>query len=131
MLTHGVLNAQLAQAMAGLRHKDQFVISDCGLPVPDGVEVIDLALVFGVPRFKDVLDAIKGDLVLESGVMAEEALGKEPESLVKDAFAVPLTYVPHDGEDGFKALVSQAKFVIRSGETTPYSNVILRCGVPF
>ena len=46
MLTHGVLNAQLAQAMAGLRHKDQFVISDCGLPVPDGVEVIDLALVF-------------------------------------------------------------------------------------
>lgn len=131
MLTHGVLNAQLAAAMAELRHKDQFVISDCGLPVPDGVEVIDLALVFGVPRFKDVLDAIKGDLVLESGVMAKEALGKEPESLVKDAFGVPLTYVPHDGEDGFKALVSQAKFVIRSGETTPYSNVILRCGVPF
>lgn len=131
MLTHGVLNAQLAAAMAELRHKDQFVISDCGLPVPDGVEVIDLALVFGVPRFKDVLDAIKGDLVLESGVMAKEALGKEPESLVKDAFAVPLTYVPHDGEDGFKALVSQAKFVIRTGETTPYSNVILRSGVPF
>ena len=51
MLTHGILNAQLSAALAGLRHKDVFVVSDCGLPVPQGIEVIDLAVVFGVPRF--------------------------------------------------------------------------------
>lgn len=131
MLTHGILNAQLAAAIAKLRHKDQFVVSDCGLPVPAGVEVIDLALVFGILRFPDVLASIKDDLVLESGIMAEEARDDVPETWVKDLLGVPLTYVPHDGEQGFKALVSQAKFVIRTGETTPYSNVLLRCGVPF
>lgn len=131
MLTHGILNSQLAAALAKLRHKDQFVISDCGLPVPQGVEVIDLALVFGIPRFSDVLNAIKADLVLESGIMAKEACNKKPEEWVKEYLGVPLTYVPHDGDEGFKALVSQAKFVIRTGETTPYSNVLLRCGVPF
>ena len=127
MLTHGILNSQLAAALAKLRHKDQFVISDCGLPVPQG----DLALVFGIPRFSDVLNAIKADLVLESGIMAKEACNKKPEEWVKESLGVPLTYVPHDGDEGFKALVSQAKFVIRTGETTPYSNVLLRCGVPF
>lgn len=44
MLTHGVINAQLAQALAGLRHKDRFVVSDAGLPVQPGIEVIDLAV---------------------------------------------------------------------------------------
>lgn len=52
MLKKGILNAQLAEALAGLRHKDRFVVSDCGLPVQQGIEVIDLAVVFGVPRFE-------------------------------------------------------------------------------
>lgn len=131
MLTHGILNAQLASALARLRHKDQFVISDCGLPVPEGVEVIDLALCFGIPRFYEVLQALAPDLVLEEGVMACEAEGKQPEEWVNETLNIPLTYVPHDGEHGFKALCSQAKFVIRTGETTAYSNVLVRCGVPF
>lgn len=67
MLTHGVINAQLAQALAGLRHKDRFVISDAGLPVQPGIEVIDLAVAFGVPRFKQVLDAIAPNWYLKRG----------------------------------------------------------------
>lgn len=131
MLTHGILNAQLASALARLRHKDQFVISDCGLPVPNGVEVIDLAVCFGVPRFLQVIDALADDIVLEEGIMALQAQGHEPQQWVEDSLHVPLTYVPHDGEEGFKALCANAKFVIRTGETTPYANVLLRCGVPF
>lgn len=131
MLTHGILNAQLASALATLRHTDEFVVSDCGLPVQSGIEVIDLALIFGEPRFETVLDALKTQLVLEDGIMAEESRGKSPERWVRDRFAVPLSYVPHDGVGGFKSLVRNAKFVIRTGETTPYANVIFRCGVPF
>ena len=108
MLIHGILNAQLSAALAGLRHKDVFVVSDCGLPVPQGIEVIDLAVVFGVPRFEEVL-----------------------ERWVKDHFNVPLSYVPHDGSGGFKSHIKNAKFVVRTGETTSYANVIFRCGVPF
>ena len=131
MLTHGILNAELSHALATLRHKDRFVVSDCGLPVPEGVEVIDLALVFGVPRFEDVLDAIKGELVLENGLMASEAQGTEPEEWVTSRFDLPVSYVPHDGEDGFKSRLRGVKFVIRTGETTSYANVIFQCGVPF
>lgn len=131
MLTHGILNAQLAAALAGLRHKDRFVISDAGLPVPEGVELIDLALVFGVPRFEQVLDALKDELILETGLMADEAKSTVAEQWVKDRFDLPLTYCPHDGKDGFKDRVRGAKFVIRTGETTSYANVIFRCGVPF
>ncbi|ADH00961.1 ribose pyranase [Bifidobacterium longum] len=131
MLTHGVINAQLAQALAGLRHKDRFVVSDAGLPVQPGIEVIDFAVAFGVPRFEQVLDAVAPELVLEEGLMAEEARGTIAEQWVKDRFDVPLSYVPHDGENGFKAQVEGTKFVIRTGETTSYSNVIFRCGVPF
>jgi D-ribose pyranase len=28
-------------------------------------------------------------------------------------------------------MVAAAKLVVHTGEATPYSNVILRCGVPF
>ncbi|KFF30503.1 D-ribose pyranase [Bifidobacterium bombi] len=131
MLTHGILNSQLASALAGLRHKDLFVVSDCGLPVPHDIEVVDLALMFGIPRFEDVLDALKPELILEAGTMAEEARGGQAEEWVRKRFDVPLQYVPHDGEGGLKDLVHNAKFVIRSGETTSFANVIFRCGVPF
>ena len=131
MLTHGIINAQLARAIAELRHKDRFVVSDAGLPVQPGIEVIDLAVAFGVPRFEQVLDALAPELVLEEGLMAEEAHGTAAEQWVRDRFDLPLGHVPHDGATVFKARVEGAKFVIRTGETTPYANVIFRCGVPF
>ncbi|KFI56924.1 D-ribose pyranase [Bifidobacterium cuniculi] len=132
MLTSGIINRQLAAALADLRHKDRFVVSDAGLPVPEGVQVIDLALDYGVLRFTQVLDVLAPVLVLEQGIMAKEAKGQEPETWVHGRFPdVPLFYVPHDGKGGFKSLEHGVKFVIRTGETTPYANVIFRCGVPF
>ena len=131
MLTHGILNAQLAAALAGLRHKDFFVISDCGLPVPSGVEVIDLAVVFTVPRFIQVLDAVAPELVLEQTTLADEARGTQVEHWIDERFNVPCDFIPHDGPGGLKDRVHDARFVIRTGETTPFANVILHCGVPF
>jgi D-ribose pyranase len=78
-----------------------------------------------------VLDVIKPELIMEAGVMAEEAKGTVAEQWVQDRFSIPLSYIPHDGAIGFKAQVKDAKFVIRTGETTSYANVIFRCGVPF
>ena len=42
--------------------------------------------------------------------------------------AVPLTEVSHDD---LKREVARASFVVRTGSTTPFANVILRSGVPF
>lgn len=131
MLRAGIVNAQLAGALAKLRHKDRFVIADSGLPVPPDIEVVDLALCYGVPRFEQVIDVLVPYLVLEEGLMAKEARGTVAERWVKSRFDVPLAFVPHDGPNGFKARIKGVNFVIRTGETTSYSNVIFRCGVPF
>lgn len=45
-----------------------------------------------------------------------------------DPSTVPLWYVP---QEDLKRSVGAATFVVRTGETTPYANVLLRCGVPF
>ncbi|MFM8593262.1 MAG: RbsD/FucU domain-containing protein, partial [Chloroflexota bacterium] len=63
MRREGLLHARLAAVIAGMGHGDVLVIADCGLPVPQGVECIDLAVSPGVPAFLDVLAAVSGDLV--------------------------------------------------------------------
>lgn len=127
MKKSGLLNPTLVRAVARLGHTDMFVIADCGLPIPRSVEVIDLSLVFGVPRFAAVLDALMNEIVAEGAVAAEEVSGTEAEAWMLDKLP-RLTYVPHEE---FKRRVADAAFVVRSGETTPYANVMVKCGVPF
>lgn len=99
----------------------------CRFPIPRDVEVIDLSLVFGVPRFGDALDAILNEGVIEGGIAAEEACGIEAGQWMSDRVD-PLTYAWHDE---LKRQVRTAEFVVRTGETTSFANVILICGVPF
>ncbi len=124
----GLLNPDLASAIARLGHTDTFVIADCGLPIPHGVRVIDLSLVFGIPLFADVLAAVLSEVVVEGAVAAAEARRGPVEDLLADALDVAVTWVAHEQ---FKLQVADAAFVIRTGESTPYANVILRSGVPF
>ncbi|MDY5220994.1 MAG: RbsD/FucU domain-containing protein [Eubacteriales bacterium] len=46
-----ILNPQLLTAVATTGHTDYLVIADCGLPIPRGVEVIDVSVRAGLPRF--------------------------------------------------------------------------------
>lgn len=128
MKKSGLLNPNLSRAIARLGHTDAFVIADCGLPIPADVPVIDLALVFGIPRFADVLGAILEEVVVEGFTIASEA-GQDVRNLLKQR--VPgeaIAEVPHEE---FKKLVAGAAFVVRTGETTTYANALVRCGVPF
>ncbi|SDB81833.1 D-ribose pyranase [Raineyella antarctica] len=131
MKKHGLLNPDLNRAVARLGHTDLVVVADCGLPVPAQVPVIDLALVFGIPRFTEVLDALLAEIVVEAGTAAEEVRGTEADGWLTSRLLpldAPLAYIPHVE---LKHRVAGAAFVVRTGETTPYANVLLRCGVPF
>jgi D-ribose pyranase len=125
----GILNAQLAGALARLGHTDALVVCDAGLPIPSGPEIVALAFRFGVPSFETVLSGILEELVIEGAIAAEETEAQNPRSyeLLK-TWLPELKVVPHEE---LKLMVTGAKFVVRTGEDTPYSNVILRCGVPF
>lgn len=124
----GLLNPALNAAIARLGHTDTFVVADCGLPIPPGVPVVDLAVTLGVPGFDDVLAPILAEVVVEGATIADEALGGPAEALIHPRLDCPVESTPHEE---FKRLVADARFVVRTGATVPYANVILRCGVPF
>ena len=130
MKRRGILNVDLAARTARLGHTDLVCVADCGLPVPADVPVVDLALVQGLPRFAEVLEVLLDELVVEAHVVAEEIAGTHAEDVVAghaDRLG-PRTSVPHEQ---LKAMVSRCAFVIRTGEATPYANILLRSGVPF
>lgn len=129
MKKHGILNRELAGRFAKLGHTDTIVIADCGLPIPDGVPCIDLSYKLGEPKFQTILEIVLDDLVVESAVLAEEIKTKnKPLSDVLIEKLPSISYVSHEE---FKRMSSHAKLIIRTGETTPYANVILQCGVIF
>ncbi|MDE1180465.1 D-ribose pyranase [Paraburkholderia sp.] len=128
----GHLNRDIARVMAAMGHTDCLVIADCGLPIPDGVECIDVSLKLGVPGFFDVLDSVLADFKAERVVFATEALTQNATVAERIAqFAVDGLVTDDVPHDEFKRLCQHAKVVIRTGECSPYANVILHSGVIF
>lgn len=78
MKKYGILNSQLAGHIAALGHRDAFMIADAGMPIPRGVPIVDLALVGGVPSFRQVMDAVLAETCVEGYVLAEEIDEKNP-----------------------------------------------------
>lgn len=126
MRRDGILNAELLRQLAMLAHTDTFVIADCGFPVAAGVPVIDLRLVYGVPSFPQVLDAVLRETVVEKATIATEMAGANPpHHTLVHAIGVETTAVAHSE---LKRLAAEARFIVRTAERTPYSNVLLQAG---
>lgn len=126
-----LLNADLSYAIATLGHTDMLVIADAGLPIPPETERIDLALTSGVPSAEQTLRVVLDEMAVEKAILAEEVGTNNPQFLqvVKELLpGVTLEFVPHTQ---FKALTSSARAIVRTGEFSPYANVILFSGVVF
>ncbi len=110
---------------------DTLVIADAGLPIPTETQRIDLALTKGIPSFLETLQAVLSEMKVERAIVAEEMLSVSPHiyQAVKEALGdVPIETVSHTM---FKEQTRSARAVIRTGEFTPYANVILVAGVVF
>ncbi|MCS7483631.1 D-ribose pyranase [Umezawaea endophytica] len=129
MKRSGILHAELSGALARLGHTDELVVADCGLPIPPGPAVVDLAFTFGVPSFLEVLDGLLAELVVERALVASEVDDANPLCAAAILQRLPdVQRVPHAE---FKRRTAAARLVVRTGEATPFANVLLRCGVPF
>lgn len=131
MLKGGILNPQIAHTLASLAHMDTLVVSDAGLPVPKGVQRIDLAWKEGEPKYLDVLSEILKHIVVEKAILANELKIVSPkmhEDIVTLLGGIPIEYVEHTN---LKAQTEKAKAIIRTGEFTPYPSVILVCGCAY
>lgn len=127
----GILNSDLSAVLGYMRHTDCLTVGDCGLPVPENVECIDLAVKLGLPGLMDVLTEVQKDLKVEKMVLAEEIKTQNPgvHAQLLDLFAgVPVVYVPHTQ---FKQMTADSKALVRTGEATAYANVILQSACIF
>jgi D-ribose pyranase len=126
-----LLHAELSEVIARLGHGDMLVIGDAGLPIPAGPRRIDLAVTANLPRFLDVVGAVLSEMQVESAVIAEEMPVRNPAvegELRARLGATPVAMLPHEA---FKALTANARAIVRTGEFSPYANVVLRAGVVF
>lgn len=129
----GILNSDISRVLSYMGHTDTICIGDCGLPIPDEVERIDLALCFGEPTFMRTLQVVAGDMKIEKIVLAEEIKTQNPTVLsqIEALFADQPVEVEFVSHTQLKARTHGCKAVIRTGETTPYANIILQAGCIF
>lgn len=125
----GILNSQLNRVISEMGHRDMLIISDAGLPIPQEVEKIDLALKSGIPSFAEVLQAILSELEVEEVYVAEEIKEKNPQTLnMISSLIREVKFITHEE---LKELSKQARAIVRTGECSPYANIILISGVIF
>jgi D-ribose pyranase len=131
MKKSGILNADMAAVVAQLGHMDTLTIGDAGLPIPSGPKRIDLVVKPGLPAFLDVLAVVLQEQVVEKAVIAAEMEQVSPDlyrQLRELLGQIPVESVSHEA---FKERTAGSRAVIRTGEFTPYANVILVSGVAF
>lgn len=125
-----LLHAELSHAIATLGHGDMLVIGDVGLPIPPGPRRIDLALTPGIPAVADVLRVVLTEMQVEQAFIASEAVERGAGAPPAWCAGLPVAPVPISHEE-FKRRTAQARAMVRTGECTPYANVILVAGVTF
>lgn len=129
MKKHGILNSEIAKVLADLGHTDKIAIVDCGMPIPKGVKKIDLSIKKGVPSLIEVIQVLNDNMVIESFELADEINDYNPQILKElKKYMLPIEFMSNSD---LKIELNDVMAVIRTGEITPYGNVILNAGIDF
>lgn len=130
-----LLNSELSYAISKVGHTASITLCDAGLPIPVSVKRIDLAIDPGYPSFIRTLDTLLSEMMVEEIVVASEIHLNNPEIyremmtvFHKHGMEPTVTEVPHNE---FKQRTCLSEVIVRTGECTPYANVILKSGVVF
>jgi len=134
-----LLNSEISSLVSRLGHTDSVVVGDAGLPIPAGPQRIDLALTQGIPSFMQVVKTVTEEMQVESAIIAEEIKTHNPQ-LHSELLALLDLLQQHQGNtlsiqyvthEQFKQQTQRSQAVIRSGECSPFANIILCAGVTF
>lgn len=129
-----MLNSNVSKAIATIGHFDLLTINDAGMPIPNDDRRIDLAVTKELPLFIDVLKTVLAEMKIQKIYLAEEIKIqnaqqlKQIKALIEDD--VEIEFIPHST---MKEYLSHPlnKGNIRTGEITPFSNIILESNVTF
>lgn len=134
-----VLNSDISSVISRLGHTDTLVVCDAGLPIPKSTTRIDMALTRGVPSFMQVLGVVTNEMQVEAPLSRKRSNtiirnSTKRCSLTLSSCKTPrgntieIRYTTHEQ---FKQQTAESQAVIRSGECSPYANIILCAGVTF
>lgn len=128
MKRSGILHPGIAQLLASAGHTDYFLVTDRGFPVPTEPERIDLALTDDLPTVVDVLRAVHEEFVIDRIIITEEMTTFSPEWVAELRGLLGDITVEVVSHIDLKRLGHDAKATIRTGDTTPYANLIVVSG---
>lgn len=123
-----LINGPISSVIAHLGHNDMLTVADAGLPIPELTRRIDLALAKGVPGFIETLKIVLTEMYVERAIVSEDIETVSPDMFrqIQEILSdIPIETVPHTE---FKQMVGTTRAVVRTGEFTPYANVILVAG---
>ena len=126
-----VLNSHISSAIATLGHYELLTINDAGMPIPNDDRRIDLAVTKSLPRFIDVLETVLTEMEIQKVYLAEEIKTENPDMLtaIKTRLPeTPISFIPHTE---MKQELNNCHAFIRTGEMTPYANILLESNVVF
>ncbi len=126
MLIDGIINPHVLSLVARVRHTNSLVIADAAFPFWPQIETADVSLVKGVPTVLQVVEALLANWKCGQVFMASEFKShndrKRQAAFARACQGVEITFEPHIA---FKQRIPQAIGLVRTGDTTPYGNMIL------
>jgi len=120
-----LLNPDLAAMVRRVGHTQMLLIADMGFPMPVGPVTLDLSLTAGVPTIPQVLDAIGTDFAFDRVIAASEMLQASPARDAELRRLFPGLLHERPPHLDFKHLAALAHSAVRTGDATPYGNIII------
>jgi len=115
--------------LSTLGHTDEMIVCDAGFAIPAGVRTVDISLAENKPTVPEVLAELRKHLSVEKLVISEETKKVVPSrfkelagSFGKDMAVETIT------QTDLRARAKTVKAVIRTGDFTAYSNMLIVSG---
>ncbi|ABX31643.1 RbsD or FucU transport [Petrotoga mobilis SJ95] len=131
MKKQGIFNSQISYFVASMGHKDMLSIVDMGYPIPKDATFVDLVFDKGIPNFIDTIKMVLYELEVEKVIIAGEMEVNNLKNYQKVIDIFSNIEIEKKSHEEFKDIAKNSKFFIRTGECTPFSNIILVSGVIF
>ena len=133
MRKFGILNRKLNDALSALGHGDICIITDAGFPLPyeaqPGTISVDLAITQDLPDIPTILKLVNEEIIYEECYVATNQRDFNPQlfaSISKIVKRCQITPIEHEK---IMEMRKSAKVIIRTGNFSPWGNVLLVSGV--
>ena len=125
----GIVNGDICDILSTLGHTAEMIVCDAGFAIPTGVRTVDISLAENKPTVPEVLAELRKHLSVEKLVISVETKKAVPTRFKELAKAfgkgVPVETI---SQNDLRARAKNVKGVIRTGDFTAYSNILIVSG---